>query len=339
MAEINRAKNFKLDSIVGLVDKLIANGYRVIAPAKQEKLSLFGEVKSGDEVSLDQVNTNNSIKEFFLPRCEKVLSFKREAQKLEIEEPALETQKRVIVGSKPCDSASLPVLDKIFGHDPVDSFWFNKRELTTVITVACTQYDEYCFCTSVDVTPDSKIGSDVVLTEGVAGKFSVESVTEKGTELLNELSDVFGAGDGDEEPLQISSIEKKVDSAKVKEQLDINFEDDLWEEFSRQCIGCGTCTFLCPTCHCFDIVDEGKLNCGARLKNWDACQMETFTIHTSGHNPRPSQDKRWRQRIMHKFRYYVDKFDSILCVGCGRCSRHCPVDMNILECLMLVAKK
>ncbi len=339
MAEVKEETNLKLDNIAGLVDKLISNGYRVIAPKKQERLVLFEEVKSGTEVCLDQVNTNNSIKEFFLPRCEKVLTYKREAKKLEVEEPAVETKKTVIIGSKPCDSASLPVLDKIFGQDPVDSFWFNKRELTTVIGIACTKCDEYCFCTSVDVTPDSKSGSDIILTEGTSGKFSVASVTDKGTGLVNDLSDVFSPGDGNEKHLPISAVGNKVDSGKVKEWLDNNFEDDLWEEFSRQCIGCGTCTFLCPTCHCFDIVDEGKLNKGSRLKNWDACQMETFTTHTSGHNPRSSQDQRWRQRIMHKFRYYVDKFDSILCVGCGRCSRHCPVDMNILECLLLIAKK
>lgn len=341
MVETKEQTNFSLDDITVLIDKLIANGYKVIAPRKDNDGSLFGEVSSGAEISLEHVNTNNSIKEFFLPRCEKIFSFKTESKVVEIEEPPQLSQKRVIIGAKPCDTASLPILDKIFSHDCVDSFWFNKREFTTVISLACTKCDEYCFCTSVGLTPDSKNGSDVILTEGPANKFFVESVTDKGASLVNELASVFTPANSKNEDtlLKISSIDKGVDSGKVKEWLDENFEDDLWEEFSRQCIGCGTCTFLCPTCHCFDIVDEGKLNKGARLKNWDACQMKTFTVHTSGHNPRSSQDQRWRQRIMHKFRYYVDKFDSILCVGCGRCSRHCPVDMNILECLMLIAKK
>jgi len=302
---------------------------------------LLGDVSAGAEISFDYINTNNSIKEFFLPRCEKLFSFNVESKKVTIEEPQEITQKTVIIGAKPCDTASLPILDKLFGNDCVDSFWFKKRELTTVIGITCTKNDNYCFCTSVDLAPDSKTGSDVMLTEGAANKFFVETITEKGGTLVTQIADILSTASDNkaETALKISSVENKVDTTKVKQWLDNNFENDLWEEFSRQCIGCGTCTFLCPTCHCFDIVDEGKLNQGSRLKNWDACQMKTFTVHTSGHNPRSSQDQRWRQRIMHKFKYYPDKFDSTLCVGCGRCSRKCPVDMNITDCLSLIENK
>ncbi len=332
---------YSLKDLDSLVDSLVSKGYRVIAPKIQGSLALFTDVKSGSEISLDQVNPNNSIKEHLFPRSEPVLTFKYESKKVDVCDPPEPAQKTVIIGAKPCDTASLPILDKLFQSDITDKFWFAKRNLTTVISVACDKCDEYCFCSSVGLSPESKKGCDMMLVKKDGGGFVAEVETDKGESLASELTDAFSkAGAADNGASRnVCSVETKFDSGNVKNWLDNNFEDPLWEDFSKQCIGCGACTFLCPTCHCFDIVDEGNIDGGCRLKNWDACQMKMFTMHTSGHNPRSSQDQRWRQRIMHKFRYYVDKFDDILCVGCGRCSRSCPVDMNLSECLSLIDGK
>ncbi|MCE5274896.1 MAG: 4Fe-4S dicluster domain-containing protein, partial [Deltaproteobacteria bacterium] len=94
----------------------------------------------------------------------------------------------------------------------------------------------------------------------------------------------------------------------------------------------------CPTCHCFDISDEVKGSDGKRLRNWDSCMFPLFTKETSGHNPRPSQKERWRQRVMHKFRYYVDNFGAIACVGCGRCVMSCPVNLDIRKIVEDISK-
>ena len=117
----------------------------------------------------------------------------------------------------------------------------------------------------------------------------------------------------------------------MKDWLEEHFEDPLWEEKAFRCIGCGTCTFLCPTCHCFDIQDESVFDGGSRLKNWDGCQFSLFTLHTSGHNPRDTQPKRYRQRIIHKYAIYPEKFGKVLCTGCGRCVAHCPVNLSLYD--------
>ena len=41
--------------------------------------------------------------------------------------------------------------------------------------------------------------------------------------------------------------------------------------------------------------------------------------------------ERMRQRIMHKFNYFVETYDEIACVGCGRCLRNCPACMDITK--------
>jgi NAD(P)H-flavin reductase/formate hydrogenlyase subunit 6/NADH:ubiquinone oxidoreductase subunit I len=127
-----------------------------------------------------------------------------------------------------------------------------------------------------------------------------------------------------------SKLPAQFSAPAVAEGLRRRFSDPLWERAARSCLSCGTCAFVCPTCHCFDLQDEIHGSEGVRQKNWDACALPLFTLHTSGHNPRPDQPSRWRQRLSHKFNYYPEKFGRTLCTGCGRCIRLCPAGMDLL---------
>ena len=115
----------------------------------------------------------------------------------------------------------------------------------------------------------------------------------------------------------------------------MDFDSAVWETLTQQCIDCGICTFLCPTCHCFDIQDEGTPEQGCRVRLWDACAFREFT-ESAAHQPRPKHYSRYRQRIMHKFQYYPLNFGEILCVGCGRCILHCPVSIDLRSMLETV---
>lgn len=122
--------------------------------------------------------------------------------------------------------------------------------------------------------------------------------------------------------------------ARLPDWLAAHFDHPVWSTLALRCHGCGACTAVCSTCHCFDIVDEhDTYGRGARRRNWDFCQSAKFTLHASGHNPRQDQNQRLRQRIMHKFSIYPRRFDTVLCTGCGRCARACGAGMNLPEVL------
>jgi ferredoxin len=123
----------------------------------------------------------------------------------------------------------------------------------------------------------------------------------------------------------------------VGEGLRQGFAAEHWQQLGLPCLGCGACAFTCPTCHCFDIIDRGDPEQGERLKIWDCCAFKTFTVHASGHNPRPTQTTRLRQRIMHKLSYFPERFGRVMCVGCGRCLRACPAGQDIYEAALAAA--
>jgi ferredoxin len=119
--------------------------------------------------------------------------------------------------------------------------------------------------------------------------------------------------------------------SEVAEKLDGMFEHPIWYESARKCIGCGTCTYLCPTCHCFDMQDESTLSKGARIRVWDSCMYPEYTHHASGHNPRPARMNRVRNRVYHKFNYFPKNAEEFGCTGCGRCIEYCSANIDIIE--------
>jgi ferredoxin len=311
-----------------------AAGYSVLAPVKRHDLSRFDEVQKAGEIALDLVLPERTIKDHFFPQTEPLIRYEIKKQRIDTEEMLPPERKRIFFGVRPCDASGLAIDDSLFGWDYRDEYWFQRRDNAVIITIACTRADDFCMCTSVKLSPDSTKGSDVLLRPMPDGKgWQVETLTERGTALFDSISSMLQ--EDSSTPAPVASVPEKFDLEKVTEWLadPTNFESHFWKEISTRCIGCGSCTFLCPTCHCFDIQDEGDTFSGIRRKNWDSCSFAMFTMHTSGHNPRHTQSTRWRQRIMHKFNYYRGKFGTNSCSGCGRCTRQCPVDMGITETL------
>jgi len=315
-----------------LIDTLVQEGKRVVGPRAAGTMTLYEPLAKGEELNLGEL-PRRSAKETFFPLCETILTYERDKEGVTVSDvdPA-RLPETVLIGARPCDAAAAPVLDAVFSWDFKDEFFLERRRKTTIIGLACTKADDACFCRAVGLAPDDTRGSDLFLTPLKDGGYRCDAITDKGEALLAAHANLFADGAGEPLPLAEPHL-GKLDLEKIKNWLDSHFEDPLWEEVAQRCAGCGACAFLCPACHCFDIVDEGGEATGARRKSWDACGFGKFTNHASGHNPRDVQPQRYRNRIMHKFTYYVDKFGERLCTGCGRCIRACPVGIDIAAVL------
>jgi formate hydrogenlyase subunit 6/NADH:ubiquinone oxidoreductase subunit I len=321
-----------------LLDTLISRGIRVVAPRMNAGTPLYEPLANSSEMITDQL-PRRSAKEAFFPVCEDIMSYEKEGQKVTLTDvdPA-QFPETVLVGVRPCDAVAIPVLDAVFSWDYKDEFFLERRRKTTIIGLACTSADDACFCTAVGLSPAETRGSDLFLTPLEGGGYACRSCSDKGEMLIDRHAVLFSDAER-AVPLPLAQPHVELlDLKKVKAWLDEHFEDPSWDAIATRCVGCGACAFVCPACHCFDIVDEGTEKSGKRRKNWDACGFWKFTHHASGHNPRDGQPKRYRNRIMHKFKYYDDKFGQTLCSGCGRCIRVCPVGIDIAAILETIMK-
>jgi len=328
-------------ALASLAEELVQGGTPLVGPAREPNGDLvYRRVKGVGEIVLSGDPPTRSLKEFFLPPTEVLLTYRQKQGEVELTEAAHTFPPQVVLGARPCDAAAVKTVDKVMDWDYHDELWFGRRNATTIVSVACPGGDASCFCTAIGLSPDTAKGSDILLVP-VDGGFHAEILTDKGEALVKAHSGKFAEG-GEAEAAKSyrDAAQKKVegnltaDPAKIRAFLDANFDHPVWNGIALKCHGCGACAFVCPTCHCFDIVDEPEsVECGTRRRNWDTCQAAKFTLHGSGHNPRGEQNCRIRQRMMHKFSIYPGRFGEILCTGCGRCVRVCPGGMDLLETL------
>jgi len=322
-----------------LVGKLLSDGKTILAPVRKENIVMFEPIRDLGEMATDYIATTQSAKSAAFPKVDRILKYENTKQG-----PKFEGQntgvfpETVVLGQRPCDAAGFDSLTAIFNWDYKDSLYNDRLARTTFIGISCARCDDYCFCTSVKGSPGSTHGSDILLTETTAGTYLADIITEKGKALVAANPAAFQADSGIEKEKFLADVPVKFNLDDVVAKSTANFEHELWLEQSLRCIGCGACAYVCPTCACFDIQDETSGEKGQRVKLWDSCGFGLFTLHTSGHNPREVQSQRWRQRIMHKFSYMPDRLTVVGCVGCGRCSRACPVDMNLSEHLVNIAE-
>jgi len=296
--------------------------------------AFFGPVMAGENVSLSKVEPDGALtleysniklppKRLFSPQSEVI---------------------GVIFGVRPCDALSLVRLDKVFLEGEfVDPYYRRRRDNAIIISLACSCPLDTCFCTSVGGSPAGTEGADVLACDlGEALLF--ESVTAKGEAFMKVHSGLLGKATkahAKARDAQASDAEKMVSRVNVSgiaEKLQGSFESPVWEEIARRCLGCGICTYLCPTCHCFGLYDEQAGLKGRRIRTQDSCMFPSFTLEASGHNSRTSNRERMRQRVMHKFCFTVENFGDLFCVGCGRCITNCPVNMDVRETVAEVSK-
>jgi ferredoxin len=322
--------------------------YTIYAPTKNEDFWSFEVVtpQNPEVIDLNYLNSSPSPKKVVFPPKEVFFEFTGSIyNRIEVKETLPGERPRVILGIRPCDAAAITRMDEFFSHDIKDSYYLTRRNNTILVGLVCsTPPSPNCFCTSVGGSPHGKAGLDILMTDLGDDLYYVESLTQKGVQIMDVADKPFRQAESEERSkmrkIHTDSVKKITreikDTDTLGSRLNNVFNSSLWEEESMGCLRCGICTYLCPSCHCFDVNDEvssvSPLK-GKRIRTWDNCQFPDFTMHSSGHNPRPERASRLRQRIFHKIRYSQENFNNYLCTGCGRCVSNCPVGINIIEIL------
>ncbi len=326
--------------------RVIAEKQEVYLPVNIGGQTNFAVWSEGVEADLDTLKTVKSPKDMFFPQSETLYTVTKENRKLSVHPEALKDEDFVAFGVRGCDIQGFKVLDKVFLAEPVDTYYAARRAHGTIVALACHQPEETCFCNVFGVDcaePDA----DVVMWT-VGDELYWKPMTEKGNALTEKASAVLEAADEqavEEEKANIRDIVEKLPYSKLSlegwdgNQTDAKFNSPVWEKLYKPCLACGTCTFVCPTCQCYDIKDYDTGHGVQRYRCWDSCMYSDFTMMAHGNN-RTSQMQRFRQRFMHKLVYFPANNDGMYsCVGCGRCVDKCPSGLNIVKVIKAFEKE
>jgi ferredoxin len=336
----------KKDKLPSLLDYW-AKDYDVFAPIEKRGKFKYDKINKATEAELDPpVALLGSFKFLFMPLVSEVgkFSITKSGVDFSSDNNGETKSKQVVFGAKPCEVAALERLDKISSWDYKDEDYFERRERTTIVSLLCTQPDNYCFCTTLGFDWQKQEGSDIMVLYKDDNAY-LRINTDKGNALIDLISDksiLFKAEVDELDPLYDEfkdRVKPKFDADQVLPFLSTKeaFDSPVFDKYGSYCLGCRVCASVCPTCYCFKISDEIYHDSGIRYKNYDSCNTRYFTLMAGGHNPRPTTNKRWRQRAMHKFVYFKERFGLTLCVGCGNCARNCPIHINIADVISDVA--
>ena len=340
-----KSKSFEKQDLLKVLQGLAKN-YDIIVPVKEGQVIKYKQLDQFNNVTLDFVGPSTiPPKNILFPQREILFTYELGNKDVKIYDGSKKKtgKMQVLFGIRPCDAKSFALLKLFFEWGKYkDVYYIEKFNNSIFITLACNNTRSTCFCTSVGGDPFGKENSDLQLVD-LGKKYVLTSHTNKGDSLLDSLSflpDTTGKDLQQIEQLSINaraSLKTKLDVGKINELLSNMWDDKIWAKFSAACLGCGTCSFLCPTCHCFDVIDDRiDEKHGARIRIWDTCQFPIFTKQGSGFNPRDAKLARARQRIFHKFNYYLTNYGVLGCVGCGRCISLCPMNSDLREELVKV---
>lgn len=310
---------------------------RLIGPKRKDKENvIFAPISSWDELCLANTVTLLPPKQFLFPNGEELIRFEMEGKEVKRVYSSLELEPQIIIGVRPCDIHGILHLDKIMNAENADCYYIKRREATLIIGLDCLEpLDDYCNCASFN-TLEVTEGFDLFLTEA-KDRYYIRIGSPQGEALLANCDEIIEAKEEELKELYKKRsllfprhLKLSVEELPAFLASDKVYNHPYWEELGRQCLSCGSCNIVCPTCYCFDVREEMSLalNTGSKCRYWDGCHLGSFAQVAGGFNFRGKTFERVRHRMYRKGKYQVEKYNQVACVGCGRCARACLVNIS-----------
>ena len=313
--------------------------YRIMGPKAVQDQFAFKDIQSASEMDLNYPTSILPPKKALSPQHEELIRFNNQENQVEA---LLEDKPTVLFGVHTCDLHAINFLDTVFHRDYPDQHYQKRRENTVIVSIEClAPCTDYSFCTDMGTySPPSELDLHMV---DIGEAYAIRIGSEGGATLLEGMGGLLTAEE--KELRQLNRVMRnkwprftyrlQADISELPGLMGASYKSPIWEDLGKRCLGCGACTLVCPTCYCFDMIDEADFsaNSGTRYRVWDSCQLNQFASVAGGHDFRPGRANRQRHRFLRKYKYQSFSPGLLGCVGCGRCSFACLVNITPVDVL------
>jgi sulfhydrogenase subunit beta (sulfur reductase) len=325
-----------LDQVPSMLTKW-SEEFSVFVPSRTEQ-GFFDFLPWHDEIEIswDYDLAYNSLKRFFLPPREDLIRFNLSDS---TSVPVIDTAAVLLFGVHPYDIKGINQLDQLMESGSMDVNYRARRDAAVVIGLEPQRIAPTAFWSSMGAARVDH-GFDLYWTRISPAAFTVAVGSPKGEELLSLRGKI---------KLQRATLAEREAARRERNRvlrlagkrglnhpweetpkvLAKSWDSLLWKDRARDCLSCGSCVMVCPTCYCFDVQEEvdDLLKGGTRYRIWDGCMLEGFAAVAGGHNFRGAPWERYRHRYFRKGKYIYDKIGELGCVGCGRCVTACTTNI------------
>jgi sulfhydrogenase subunit beta (sulfur reductase) len=302
------------------------------APVKRNDRFILDKITDLSQLDCTALRTTLPFKKLLFPP--KFSMFRYEAGNYANDMSGL--PKRILFGLHPCDIKALLIMDEFFAKEFKDPYYFERRNRTAIIGLSCIP-DEKCFCNAT-MNETVTEGFDLFFTD-LGDFFLIWVGSSLGDDLIRECPNLIDTAIGHQDLKKYIQWRKHrsqqfkmdIDLIGMPDIVELSQDSPVWEEEGKKCLSCGACTIVCPTCPCYNVLDETELGKKGieRVRRWDSCMFKEYSMVAGGHNFREARSERLKLRFTHKLQAFVGKFGKPACTGCGRCIDTCPVGIDI----------